>query len=58
MDKHLRNRNTRPWTTMNIEEALVCLVSGENDSVGTIINANISMRKFVGISEEKMKMRT
>lgn len=43
---------------MNIEEALVCLVSGENDSVGTIINANISMRKFVGISEEKMKMRT
>jgi hypothetical protein len=37
---------------------MICFVSGENETIGCILNANVTMKEFFSISQEKILLRS
>lgn len=58
MDGFFSHERTEGLQSSAAQRALVCLVSGESDSIGTILNANVSLKEFFGISQEKIQARS
>lgn len=49
MAEYLNMQNFRK--ELNHEPTLMCLVSATNDSLGTIVNANVALKEFFGINQ-------